>query len=79
MMNKKEYLAKAAARYDAIESLKNQKHFYSYEGLSLRRSGLTWAGRCWKAVSVRCPQTSEKKHHPDPVRSHPSSQTARLE
>ena len=31
MMSKEEYLAKAAARYEAIEKLKQQKDFYSYE------------------------------------------------
>ncbi|MDP8935158.1 MAG: hypothetical protein M3N42_13715 [Cyanobacteriota bacterium] len=31
MMSKEEYLAKAAARYDAIQGLKDQKDFYSYE------------------------------------------------
>ena len=31
MMSKEEYLAKAAARYEAIKGLKDQKDFYSYE------------------------------------------------
>lgn len=31
MMSKEEYLAKAAARYDALEKLKDQKDFYNYE------------------------------------------------
>lgn len=31
MMSKEEYLAKAAARYEAIEKLKDQKEFYNYE------------------------------------------------
>jgi hypothetical protein len=31
MMSKEEYLAKAAARYEAIEKLKDQKDFYNYE------------------------------------------------
>lgn len=31
MMSKEEYLAKAAARYDALQKLNEQKDFYSYE------------------------------------------------
>ncbi len=31
MMSKEEYLAKAAARYEALEKLKEHKDFYSYE------------------------------------------------
>jgi len=31
MMSKEEYLAKAAARYEAIQGLKEHKDFYSYE------------------------------------------------
>ncbi len=31
MMSKEEYLAKAAARYDALQGLKKHKDFYSYE------------------------------------------------
>jgi hypothetical protein len=31
MMSKEEYLAKAAARYETIEKLKDQKDFYNYE------------------------------------------------
>jgi uncharacterized membrane protein len=31
MMSKKEYLAKVAARYDALQGLKKQQDFYNYE------------------------------------------------
>ncbi len=31
MMSKEEYLAKAAARYEALQKLNEQKDFYSYE------------------------------------------------
>ncbi len=31
MMSKEEYLAKAAARYEALQKLKEQKDFYNYE------------------------------------------------
>lgn len=30
-MSKEEYLAKAAARYDALQGLKEQQDFYNYE------------------------------------------------
>ncbi len=31
MMSKEEYLARAAARYEALVGFKEQKDFYSYE------------------------------------------------
>ncbi len=74
MMSKEEYLAKAAARYDALEKLKDQKDFYNYEA----EFDKIWTdlGREVLESSIsKVPSNHRRKHRPHPLRAAPSRQT----
>ena len=72
MMSKEEYLAKAAARYDALEGLKEQKDFYNYEA----EFDKIWTdlGREVLESSIgKVPENKQKKHRPHLLRASPGS------
>jgi hypothetical protein len=74
MMSKEEYLAKAAARYDALEKLKDQKDFYNYEA----EFDKIWTDLCREVLESsisEMPENHRKKHCPHPLRAAPSRQT----
>ena len=75
MMGKEEYLAKAAARYDAIQGLKEHKDFYSYEA-EFAKIWLDLGREVLESSISKVGKDARKKHHSDQVRSNPSSQTA---
>ena len=70
-MSKEEYLAKAAARYEAIQGLKDQKDFYSYEaafekiwldlGREVLESSISKAGRDHRKKTSSGPASDPSK------------------
>jgi hypothetical protein len=76
-MSKEEYLAKAAARYEAIKKLKDQKDFYNYEA-DFDKMWTDLGREVLESSISKVPTNRRKKLRPDPLRGHPGSKNACL-